>query len=674
MIKKLFREKFIYVIIFCLSNFLMEMLVFMRLGFGFYPKYVLFNVTYMVVVSALLFMIKKRKWKLTLSIFLLTFQAVVNCFNVCYYSVLGDIFSFDLLNLGAEAAGVFEFAFLDFAGIGVFAGLLAVIIYCLVAFTTPTPKPAVKVKRPFKKVMALLLANFMIVVTLGASFGAVSVLTLKSAKADDPYYIQNSDKYLFDNFQFKRDAYRKFGSAGFYVKSLYDLIIHEKVGKKEKQELTDYINASENLVPEDTGALLYGDNLIIVMLESVEWFGINPYTTPTLYSFLTGTGEYGEDAFAFTNFRGRNKTNVSEAISILGSEVREGSLMSLSKSKNFAPSNSLAYKFKDLGYNANFYHPFDGTFYKRNRVNKKLGFDNVVALQQIDWKLCGFGNFYSELDFMNEIMGDKVLDEYKFIPEDKPFFNFYLTVGTHGPYGKENGKYLTEGVSNYSFFDENKQAITEYLEGNGYHMPSSKSSAGELRKYMGAVKDTDNAVKAMLDGLKAKGKLDDTTIVFYTDHNCYYSNLCLNVRFDSEVATQENSDIYNLPFFIYSKKLADVVGEDRSIDTFCNTYDIYPTICELFGLEYTTSLTQGYSIFNGDGTYNPDIENSFFASFLTAMFTDKLYSYNITELYVNEGDTVTDAEKEKFQILANNFFIKQEKIDKIYNNFLNKKA
>jgi len=55
------------------------------------------------------------------------------------------------------------------------------------------------------------------------------------------------------------------------------------------------------------------------------------------------------------------------------------------------------------------------------------------------------------------------------------------------------------------------------------------------------------------------------------------------------------------------------------------------------------------------------------------MFTDRLYSYNINEIYDTSplGD-VTDEEILKFQLNAIKFYEKQDKIDKIYINMLNK--
>jgi hypothetical protein len=76
-------------------------------------------------------------------------------------------------------------------------------------------------------------------------------------------------------------------------------------------------------------------------------------------------------------------------------------------------------------------------------------------------------------------------------------------------------------------------------------------------------------------------------------------------------------------------------------------------------------MTQGYNVFSDE------IENSVFASYLTAMFTDKIYSFNIEEYFDLSNGNLSQEEVERFRAGANKFYMKQEKIDKIYNNMIN---
>ena len=56
-----------------------------------------------------------------------------------------------------------------------------------------------------------------------------------------------------------------------------------------KEEINSTITAYDNsTVDRDITASLYGDNLIVIMLESFEWFAIDPYNTPHLWALKTG--------------------------------------------------------------------------------------------------------------------------------------------------------------------------------------------------------------------------------------------------------------------------------------------------------------------------------------------------------------------------------------------------
>ena len=89
-----------------------------------------------------------------------------------------------------------------------------------------------------------------------------------------------------------------------------------------------------------------------------------------------------------------------------------------------------------------------------------------------------------------------------------------------------------------------------------------------------------------------------------------------------------------------------------------------PTICDLYGLAYNKSLLFGYSVFSDE------IENSFFASHLNGMFTNNIYSMNITDVFV-VGDSVTEEEIDRFRENANKYFKKQEELEIIYTNGIN---
>ena len=69
--------------------------------------------------------------------------------------------------------------------------------------------------------------------------------------------------------------------------------------------------------------------------------------------------------------------------------------------------------------------------------------------------------------------------------------------------------------------------------------------------------DLDVGVNRLVHQLEAKGELDDTAFVFYADHNCYYNQQNYLLK---DIPTTEywNTELYNIPFFIWSGNCMDL--------------------------------------------------------------------------------------------------------------------
>ena len=55
-----------YVLIFCGATLFLELVVFWSLDFGTFPKYFLFDISYMLIISGIIFMMNKRRGKIVL--------------------------------------------------------------------------------------------------------------------------------------------------------------------------------------------------------------------------------------------------------------------------------------------------------------------------------------------------------------------------------------------------------------------------------------------------------------------------------------------------------------------------------------------------------------------------------------------------------------------------------
>ena len=149
--------------------------------------------------------------------------------------------------------------------------------------------------------------------------------------------------------------------------------------------------------------------------------------------------------------------------------------------------------------------------------------------------------------------------------------------------------------------------------------------------------DLDVGINRLIHYLDEQGELDNTAFVFYADHNAYYHDLQYSMR---GIAQSEswNTDLYHIPFFIWSgscmnldvvnayegvaysnaydgvyfdsvyegeyyyslhHEVPDPIGGVR-IEKGCNSFDLLPTILDLFGYDFKTAMYQGISVFKNE--------------------------------------------------------------------------
>lgn len=597
------------------------------------PTYFMLNLAFYLIIASFMFLCRRKGANAIMYVFI-GFQVVINCVNATLYKVFGDIFSFDMMKLGREAAEAFSFQFVDFWSIITNLAILGVVITAQVLMDR-------KIKKEFelKKInrLSLVLAVFACLWTV--SVGGFFIQTANFKSTTSSIAVAESDAYLWDNMQFKLEAYKRFGTYGFYAKSLGNMIYkNDKLDKELKTDIKKGLKDGQKQT--NSNATLYGDNFIMIMLESFEWFAIDPINTPTLWKIRTETG------VSMENFYSKNKTNMSEDIGINGNMPKDTQMSSLAKKDNLNTPYSLPNLFKSLGYTSNYFHGYKKTFYERDVVNKNMGFENVYGLEDADLENKGTSFYDWNLD-TNYIKA--MVD--KFIPDqDEPFFSFFTTVSTHGTYDRYNERFEPF----YTLYDENLGAYKSWLNNNtSYVFPEDEHMQSIFRQYKCAAMDCDRMVEFVLQTLEERGLADNTTLLLYADHNGYYDGLCYAIK---DISKEDFYDtyMYNIPAMIYSKKL-----DHQVINSFCNTYDLYPTVCELFGLPYNTYMTQGFNIFN-----ETEISKSLMVSYVSGMFKKNIYSLNIVDMYTTEG--TTQEEMDFFKRDACRFYEKQHIIEIIY--------
>lgn len=658
-------NKIIFPILFVVFSVILEIANFLYFGFETssgvrmaFPTYFLIDIAIMCMIAALIFVVHN---KIAIQVFFHLFiliQVVIYIVNTTLYGIFGDVLSFDLMKLGNEAKAAFSFDLIDWGGIFINLGIYAVAIVSSVLLLKYNKK-TYTIKNFSMPIIAV--ALFIFIQSIGVCLIELQTSNLKLASAQETE-IEGSDEYLWENFQFKLDAYKKFGFFGFYIKGTANILFPHKVDEDEMQEYVDYIDAG--YVPGNNTAPLYNENLIVILCESLDSFAINPQLTPTLWKLTQGY-----NSIYLKNYYARNRTNNSEGITLLGSMPKNISIKE-AYNNGYEFDYSLPHLFEMAGNidaTTAYFHCNRLNFYDRHITHKNegIGFDTLYGHESYTGELDypKWGQWVTDVDFTATLM-DKIL------PTDgSRFLSFFTSISNHGPWLEEKINF----TEYYEEFDAKLEKHKEWFTNNtDYIWPEDEKTFNMYRNYMTGTMDLDRTIAQLIEELEIRGLSDNTSILLFADHNAYYHDLTFKIK-GVEKSHIYEVDVNNIPVILYSPSLLTKQGYTENeegyiqgyiVEDFCNTHDFLPTLCDLYGMPYNNNLFHGYSIFS------EEIEHSFFASHLGGMFTNKIFSQNIIDIYIAD-ESVTKEEIDRFREDANRYYEKQAILETLYLNGIN---
>ena len=386
---------------------------------------------------------------------------------------------------------------------------------------------------------------------------------------------------------------KEFGSVRFFIRDLVyfinanetDTIIEiEEEENDEIEEVTDYTRhiddtkwielmnnendkiiknlheyyMSQSITDKNEYTGLFKDkNLILIMVEALDMAAIDKNLTPTLYK-LTQEGWY------FNNYYAPKyscTTGESEFIA-LTSIIPSNTTCTPHTYVDNNYSSSIFNLFNDAGYTSTSYHGWNDNYYPRTKLHKNMGstFYNSDTL--------GFstnGGWTSDLKLMEKI--------YPMFSQNDKFFSFVITVSMHFSYD----------------FDD---ATTR----KNWDKVKNLDTGVSMKRYLAKAIEFDLSLEYLLDSLEKDGKLEDTVIAIFGDHHPY------NLDFDylndfSNVDRYEDLNEDLMPFIIYNSEM-----KPQTISKTASTFDILPTLANLFDLNYDPRYYMGKDLFSDEET------------------------------------------------------------------------
>lgn len=375
---------------------------------------------------------------------------------------------------------------------------------------------------------------------------------LKEVSSDSGTANYTMKKVIYREWIDNKRAVSMFGAYEFLSRDIYLSLLPKEVSEEDVEAVDQYFSGKDSETNDMTGVFA-GKNVIFVLMESMDDWLINEETTPTVYKIMNEAITFSN---MYTPIYGSAATLNSEFCSYTGMLAPADGTPIVNYTNNRYPY-SLPHLFREKGYSSRSFHYNSSQYYNRESIHNAVGFEEYVSY--LDYEDDETAAMDETLTNNDEIYGKLV--------QDVPFFDYVITYSAH----------CTSGGINYSHADHALQIYPEYL--NKYESEEMDSISAKARL-------TDDMFAGLLERLEEDGLLEDTVIIGFTDH---YDYTISDQEYLKELSGCDN--VYELsktPFFIWAEGI-----QPQTISKVVNTTDIYPTICNLFGLDH-----HGYCIGN----------------------------------------------------------------------------
>ena len=374
-------------------------------------------------------------------------------------------------------------------------------------------------------------------------------------------------------------------------------------------EIHTYVDSLSPSNKNEYTGLFEGKNLIMITAEAFTKQVIDPILTPTLYRLQTKGIQFND--YYQPDSAG---TTGGEYQNIFGMLPSEGGASFKLKGEHFN-YYTMGTQLNLRGYYGKTYHNNTYTFYERDKTHNKIGYSDGFM---------GYGNGMEQ--YVQDLWPQSDLEMIEgTLPTyiDKEHFNiYYVTVSGH---------------SNYSVEDN---AMTSKNWDKVKHLNYSD----EVKGYLAASLELENALTYLVNTLEAKNLADDTVIVVAPDHFPY--------------GLDNDAPLGNMPFLneLYGEEVTTLLQRDQnvlimwsgcledryvpiSVDEPTSSLDILPTLYNLFNIEYDSRLLPGRDVFSNEealvfntsydwktslGTYHSE----------TGEFTPKDKNMEVSEEYI----------------------------------------
>ena len=598
------------ILLFSIALLFIELLLRLYVGFNLSKQPFIFDLAYIILFDGLLMLLKSKPRKITEVIFILVIsiysfaQEIHNNFFSSFFRISKINILGELPQVAGEVGAKVDFkSFLIFLVLLIFSILIIVLKNTSDSFS-------------YKK-------QLLIVISCIAMFNLIIFGMNKKLEKEiinDGWNNWNNDMYLRETISSSKRYCDRFGIYDYIVNDVkYELKKNElnSLSADDVNEIDEYIAENNQLIVANEYSGIYrGKNLVLVLAESLNTFPIDEELTPTLYK-MTTEGIYFDNYYA-PLYQG--STSDSEFISQTSMipSMSDG-VTCYAYGDNYYPY-ALANLFKNDDYNTDSFHSSFASYYNRELFHVSLGFNKFYGIEDLSIEYPPF--FQNGTNWIE----DSILFNYSLnkTNTDNKFYDFIISASGHMPY-------VYRDENDYNLYEINNNA-------------RFKDLSEETKNYLACQMNLDKGLNQLLIDLEDRGILNDTIIAIYGDHYPYgvTDDVAISEVLDDTIYGYEKNRV---PFIIYDPSGDTEAQTNHALGS---TFDIYPTLCNLFGLDYTKAFVMGVDLLDDNKHEVPFMDGS--------ILTDDFY-YNAETGDIDFFDGETDNYKEIINSVKKRFEI-----------------
>ena len=386
----------------------------------------------------------------------------------------------------------------------------------------------------------------------------------------------------------------------------------EVIANEKNKTIKDMHEYFSSLTPSEKNqytGMFEGKNLIFLTLEGFSYKCIDPELTPTLYKMYT-------EGFRFNNFYDTTwsgSTASGEYSNMTGSFYTSAACLRMS-AKTYTYS-ALGNMFASAGYTNYAYHNNNYQYYDRDLSHPNFGYkweavDNGLPAMENVWPR-------SDLELAK-------ITEAEYMDSDSPWHAYYMTVSGH---------------AEYSFAGNTMSARHKKDLPAKYDDYSS-----DVRAYLACQLEVELMLEELVSALEERGELENTVFAMCCDHYPYaLSNSELAELYGLKTkGVLSNPEMYRNAFILWSADMEEPV----EIDKVCNSYDIAPTLYNLFGIDYESRIIIGRDILSSVET--PSIINCNAGAYWNWMTNEGYYDAAKAKFTPNENADLGGLSSEEY--------------------------